>query len=677
MKTPSSRRDFLRASALAVGAGMSAPLWLSRALAATMIFFAASLAALRASGVETNSFTFDKSVSTHEWTLNEINPNLPSDWTGYNFLVIEFRATSNQRFELGLTMSPKSVSKRIHPFPGVWVRASIPLRFYRQGLGNGSDLAATVNQPRNSYWINIEAGGFGPATNVEGMTVTMRYPVGSPTLEIRSVTLATNDPGDDVLEGKPLIDEFGQYVHADWPGKAQTEDDLKKSWTAEADALKQDAAFPDRDAYGGFASTKAKATGYFRVEQIDGRWWFVDPDGRLFYSTGVNGIGVGAGTRVTGREDYFATIPKPLPGYTNAFGGGRGGGRQANFYGANIQRRYGDNWRTNWAQLTAERMDAWGLNTSYGTGLSEVLDKTPLNKPYVISLRGFQTGNLIMGLPDVYATNFQEQVEAVAVRQLTPHKDDPYLLGYFIGNEPPWPGRESQFVDLVLQGEPSEMQNHFKAALAKGDIPQIRRQLVVDAFARYLDVINAAVKRADPNHLNLGIRFGGTPPDYVIALTKGFDVYSLNKYRWEPPSDYLAKIYSLVHKPMLIGEFHIGVPGRGMAPGLVQAMNQEERGVAYQYYVEHAAAHPEVIGTHWFQWIDEPALGRNDGENYNIGWVDVTDRPYDELVAAAKVTHARLLDIHSGKIPPTTRMAKTSEVGTPAEATQLGIPAIQ
>jgi hypothetical protein len=637
------------------------------------LIFAALLIAVKPARAGTNSVTFNKPVSTYKWTLKELNPDLPSDWTGYDFLVIEFRASSNQRFELGLTMSPTSVSKRIHPFPGAWVRASIPLRFYRQGLGNGSDLAATVNQPRNSYWINIEAGGYGPTANVQGMSVTMRYPTGSPTLEIRSVTLAKTEPGDAVLEGKPLIDEFGQYIHADWPGKAHTEDDLKKSWAAEAGALKQSATFPDRDAYGGFASTQAKATGFFRVEQIDGRWWFVDPDGHLFYSTGVNGVGVGAGTRVTGREDLFATIPPPLSGVTNNFGG-RG---QANFYGANIQRRYGDDWRLPWAQLTAQRFNAWGLNTTYGTGLSELLDKTPLNKPYVIFLRGFQAGNLIMGLPDVYAGDFQQRVEAEATRQLAPHKDDPFLLGYFIGNEPPWPGRESQFVDLVLQGGPSEMQKLFKTEIAKGDTPERRRQLVLDAFAHYLAVINAAVKKADPNHLNLGIRFGGTPPDYVIALAKDFDVYSLNKYTWEPPPDYLKKIYSLVHKPMLLGEFHIGVPGRGMAPGLVQAMNQQERGVAYQYYVEHAAAHPEVIGTHWFEWIDEPALGRNDGENYNIGWVDVTDRPYDELIAAAKITHARLLDIHMGKIPPTSRMAKASEVGTPDRPQQLGLPAIQ
>jgi hypothetical protein len=636
------------------------------------------LAAFGANAAEIKTVTFDKPVATYQWTLKEINPDLPSDWTGYDFLVLELRASSNQRFELGLQMAPKSVSKRIHPFPGVWVRAAIPLRFYRQGLGNGSDLAATVNQPRNSYWINIESGGFGPTTNVQGLSVTMRYPAGAPTLEIRSVTLAKTDPGDAVLEGKPLIDSFGQYVHADWPGKAQTEEDLKKSWAAEADALQQNTAFPDHDAYGGFASTTAKATGFFRVEQVDGRWWFVDPDGHLFYSTGVNGIGTGAGTRVTGREDYFASIPPPLAGVTNTLGGrGQGAGQQANFYGANIQRRYGDAWRAPWAQLTARRLAAWGLNTSYGTGLSELLDKTPLNKPYVIFLRGFQAGPLIMGLPDVYAADFAPQIETEAARQLAPHKDDPCLLGYFIGNEPPWPGRESQFVDLVLQGETSPMQKHFKDELEKGDTPERRRQLVLDAFARFLAVIDAAVKKADPNHLNLGIRFGGTPPDYVIALAKDFDVYSLNKYSFEPPPDYLKKIYSIVHKPMLLGEFHIGVPGRGMAPGLVQAMDQEERGLAYSYYVEHAAAHPEVIGTHWFQWIDEPALGRNDGENYNIGWVDVTDRPYGELIAAAKLTHARLLDIHLGKIPPTSRKPKSSGLGTPDQPQQLGLPGVQ
>jgi hypothetical protein len=55
-----------------------------------------------------------------------------------------------------------------------------------------------------------------------------------------------------------------------------------------------------------------------------------------------------------------------------------------------------------------------------------------------------------------------------------------------------------------------------------------------------------------------------------------------------------------------------------------------------------------------------------DGENYNIGFVDVTDRPYPELVEAAKATHRRLFDVHSGKTPPFNERPKASDAGTPS-----------
>ena len=73
------------------------------------------------------------------------------------------------------------------------------------------------------------------------------------------------------------------------------------------------------------------------------------------------------------------------------------------------------------------------------------------------------------------------------------------------------------------------------------------------------------------------------------------------------------------------------------------------------------AAHPALVGTHWFQWLDQPVTGRNDGENYSIGFIDVADRPYAELIAAAKLTHARLLDVHRGKTPPVERRPRASE----------------
>ena len=49
---------------------------------------------------------------------------------------------------------------------------------------------------------------------------------------------------------------------------------------------------------------------------------------------------------------------------------------------------------------------------------------------------------------------------------------------------------------------------------------------------------------------------------------------------------------------------------------------------------------------------DEPSTGRFDGENYNLGLVDVTDRPYEEMVRALKTTHERLQAVHAGTKPP-------------------------
>src|SRR5688572_21118446 len=544
---------------------------------------------------------FSSDVATVTWPLADIDPLLPETWSDAEFLVVEFRASTSQRFELGLVSDEGNVSKRIHPFANVWVRAAIPLRFYRQGLGDADELASTVNQPRASYWINIEAGGHAPVKTVRALRVTMRYPARAATVEIRKVSLAKTDPGDAVLDGgTPLIDDFGQYRHVDWTGKAASYDALRRDWAQENRMLVPKAEVP-ACRYGGFASGKRKATGFFRVEQIGSRWWLVDPQGCRFWSAGVNGAGEDPPrTQILGRSRLFASIPTaaqvPAPGAaTDPLRD------PVSFYMANLQKRFGDDWHRESAQLTSRRMRAWGLNTAYGTALNDALPAgSTQRQAYVFPLRGWQhIEGAIMGMPDVYSEAFAARVDREAAQQLGPRKDDPWMIGYFIGNEPPWPARESQLVDLVLAGPASELQKRFKGEFAKGDSPASRKAMVHAAFRKYLEVVNAAVRRHDRNHLHLGIRFGGTPPDDVIALARGFDVYSMNKYRWSPPKDFIDRVYRIQDLPILIGEFHFGVPERGLAPGLVQAMNQVERGVAYSYYVENAAAHPAIIGTHW------------------------------------------------------------------------------
>jgi hypothetical protein len=149
------------------------------------------------------------------------------------------------------------------------------------------------------------------------------------------------------------------------------------------------------------------------------------------------------------------------------------------------------------------------------------------------------------------------------------------------------------------------------------------------------------------------MRSGGRPTAAEIRAARAFDVMSVNIYDEEVPAARVKEIAELTGKPVLIGEFHFGTPGRGLAASLVQVRDQRERGRAYRYYVENAFAMPEMVGTHYFQWADQPSTGRFDGENYNIGLVDVTDRPYPDLVEALVATHRRVRALHSGEVAPT------------------------
>jgi len=82
--------------------------------------------------------------------------------------------------------------------------------------------------------------------------------------------------------------------------------------------------------------------------------------------------------------------------------------------------------------------------------------------------------------------------------------------------------------------------------------------------------------------------------------------------------------------------------------GLVPVANQRERAEAYRDYVLGAAGNPQFVGTHWFQWQDEPTTGRAlDEENYQIGFVDVADTPYPEMIEASRRVAAEMYRIHN------------------------------
>ncbi|RPJ38846.1 MAG: hypothetical protein EHM21_16305, partial [Chloroflexi bacterium] len=242
----------------------------------------------------------------YQWLPQDLQPALPTDWTPYAFLVLELKASSPQYFELALHTPQGARSVRFHPFQGVWVRAAVPLHHFREPLKAGHDLASLGNKPRKTFFVNFHKNQ-GPLDRVDTISIRIDHPVGQPTVEVRSFRLEKEDPGDAVLGDLPLVDEFGQWILEDLPGKAQSLEDLQASWKREG--FEQPASPYQNSRYGGFLGARGEPTGFFRVEQIDGRWWFVDPDGYLFFSSGVDCIAPAGGTHVAGREEIFRALP--------------------------------------------------------------------------------------------------------------------------------------------------------------------------------------------------------------------------------------------------------------------------------------------------------------------------------------------------------------------------------
>jgi hypothetical protein len=101
--------------------------------------------------------------------------------------------------------------------------------------------------------------------------------------------------------------------------------------------------------------------------------------------------------------------------------------------------------------------------------------------------------------------------------------------------------------------------------------------------------------------------------------------------------------------PVMIGEFHFGALDVGMeATGIIGVASQADRGKAYRCYIEHAASFPECVGIQYFQLNDQPGLGRADGENYQIGFVDVCQKPYEQLIKEASAANFGIYEVADG-----------------------------
>jgi hypothetical protein len=524
------------------------------------------------------------------------------------------------------------------------------------------------------HWNRIDP------SQVTQVVVSVPFAGGGEVIEIGRV-LAVGEydpPTEQELESgfAPFVDAFGQYRHRDWPGKVHCTDDLVRAREDEEADIAAHPGPQEWNQYGGWASgPKLEATGRFYPTKHEGKWWLVDPEGRLFWSHGIDCVNLHWGaTRMRDREHYFAALPEqdsPLA----EFYWGRGDERQGYGFGqANLWRKYGNEWRSIYTDRIHERLRSWGMNTIANWSSPEIYLRR--RTPYVVEVH-YRSRNIEGNdkLPDPFDPGFREALrERIGRRQES--AGDPWCIGYFVDNELKWE-RDIASAVLVAKAPPDQAakQELVKDLQAKYDtIDALNaawgtdhgswerflecreapdRHRAYDDLAAFFEkmaetyfrVCREEVKAADPNALYLGCRIHQEHPRVLRMAAKYCDVLSLNCYRYDIR---MVSIPAELDVPAIIGEWHFGALDRGpLHPGLRHVQSQSERAVLYRSYVRSGLSHPLVVGVHWFQYGDQATTGRGDGENCQVGFVDICDTPYGETIGASRDTGREMYEIRS------------------------------
>ncbi|QSW90200.1 hypothetical protein J0383_05120 [Flavobacterium endoglycinae] len=391
--------------------------------------------------------------------------------------------------------------------------------------------------------------------------------------------------------------------------------------------------------YGGFKVWKKEATGFFRTEKVDNRWWIIDPEGYPFIYKGIA-----------------------------VFNAGRSVNQQKAF-----DKKYGSN--ENWVKQESKLLRDNGFN---GVGAWSNVNlirnaENPLVYTVIISPMAMYHSDHIkkyggkykeaswqnyrFDLVMVFDKEFDSYIQK-AVKEVSQYKNDKYLMGYFTDNELPWYNDAlDKHLTLLAKDEQGylaakewfDQRKGFNASVS--DITQEDRMaFTAFYFETYMKKVTEALKKEDPNHMYLGCRFNQdkeqelTNPEIFKVAGIYMDIISINHYRkWEPNQELMNNWGEWSGKPFLITEWYTkgedsGLPNNTGAGWLVRT--QKERGLFYQNFTLALLKNKNSVGWHWFKYMDnDPQDLSTDYSNRdsNKGIVNSNFEPYQPLLKEMKV----------------------------------------
>lgn len=445
-------------------------------------------------------------------------------------------------------------------------------------------------------------------------------------------------------------------------------------------SARADVPDPGHDAWGGWLGITTTATGRFRVERVDGVWWLVTPDGHGFFSVGVDHLRPGGDVSpALGTAPYHDNI---LAKY----------GSEAAWATATRPRLAAMGVNTIGAFSEPERFPST-IAYTVRLALSEQAPAVPGVPPALVDrvTRDYFDPSFVSGvtatLPSVAGPcaadpwcigvfTDNELALGQSLAQVFPYMDAYLLLSAGA------PGKVAlqDFLSARYAGDVAAFNATWGLSLPDfdalqnvsaltpapaappasptGSPAQIGDRRAFDAYVseRFHRVTHDALRALSPDMLILGSRLLilSTRPEVLAAIAPWVDVVTVNYYEIAPailqiapnyPTDYgipFAKMFDdldtmsrIADKPFLIGEFSYRAADSGLPntlpPFFPTLATQADRAHALGTYLRRVLARPYLLGAHWFQYVDQPATGRFDGENQNFGLVKITDDLWPEV----------------------------------------------
>ncbi|MER7336110.1 MULTISPECIES: hypothetical protein [unclassified Micromonospora] len=475
-----------------------------------------------------------------------------------------------------------------------------------------------------------------------------------------------------------LADQYGQYLYQDWPGKVTSDEQLRQEHRDEAARLadvRLDTATYDR--YGGVkALGRYDSEGFFRLKKIDGKWWFVTPDGHLFFLKGVDSVSYdewGYGTLYKNPDgsprDVFDALPDPRL-YPGAYATTERG-HVVSFVKANLARKYGPDYGDAWRDITTRRLVDWGFNA-----LSKWAADPDLEFPHIDQISAPPDATRVLWGIDPFDPDFRAKLDRHI--DIKDKKNDRWLIGYFFDNERGW--NRDVVAEALRRDASLPAKRAFVTYLEEaygGDLARVNAMLGTDAasFAALADLpldvarvpttdvnafvtrasqlyygtIRAAIRSQDPHHLFLGsalVPTWRTSLEWNVGGLASLDAISLDVYG--DNASYLAE-YEPYDKPVLNLEYSFNTHDRGMRAinAAARTATVAERGTKYRSFVEAQAASPVFVGSGWFVYYDQAVTGRpGDGESFNFGLLNQQDQPYTAMTDVMDSTNDTVELVH-------------------------------